>query len=570
MSIRPLYIFAPAVLFYLQACSPSNDAGEPFGGDRGETGGDRAAASASGGQAGKAAVSDGTSGKSGGQAKNAGGSSVAKAGDDAPGARGGASGRAAGGARQQGGEGAGSTAVGGGSVGKGGGRAGSAGGGGGATNSGGASGGAGSGAKGGGAGSGAKGGGAGSGGTGGAGGLGRAGAAGAAPGGGQGPGGAPSTDSDGGAGAGVGAGTKTVRTGDCSPPSAYRNLFADLLGKTEEEIDKKLEDGYQSLFHGGSDATVYYEVGTDQAYILDVNNNDVRSEGMSYGMMISVQMDKKTEFNRLWAWTKKVMGQGNGLFGWQARPPSTLQSSGSAPDGEEYFATALIFASKRWGDSTLLTEAKKTLGAMLSGNLFNQSNKLINFVAGSGNTDPSYILPAFYEVWACVDTQNKAFWDGAITAGRSLLQKTCNSSTGLAPYKANYDGSPLSGEGYFQSDPWRVVGNIMMDYNFFAEDPWQTTFAKTYAAFWAKTQKLSPMPDELDLNGTVRVTHADAAKGLMAENALVAFGVPDADGKYFVQTLWDMKPPTGKYRYYDGMLYMLTTLHASGRFKLWY
>jgi len=27
-----------------------------------------------------------------------------------------------------------------------------------------------------------------------------------------------------------------------------------------------------------------------------------------------------------------------------------LISTGSAPDGEEYFATALIFAAKRWGD----------------------------------------------------------------------------------------------------------------------------------------------------------------------------------------------------------------------------
>lgn len=35
-------------------------------------------------------------------------------------------------------------------------------------------------------------------------------------------------------------------------------------------------------------------------YIEDILNNDVRTEGMSYGMMIAVQLDKKTEFDRLW------------------------------------------------------------------------------------------------------------------------------------------------------------------------------------------------------------------------------------------------------------------------------
>jgi len=377
------------------------------------------------------------------------------------------------------------------------------------------------------------------------------------------------------AGAGGAAGssghTVTDHPGSCKPPTTYRNLFADLLGKTDAEVDKKLADGYASLFHGGSDATIYYEVGSDQAYIKDINNNDVRSEGMSYGLMISVQLDKKAEFSRLWNWTKKVMSpSGNGLFGWKASPPSSLTDSGSAPDGEEYIATALIFAGKRWNDSNYLSEAQKTLGAMISAGLFDRNSKVVNFLAGSGYSDPSYVLPAFYEVWACVDNTNKSFWQGAATNGRALFKKACNAQTGLAPYKSQHDGTPLSGnDGIFRDDSWRVVGNIMMDYNLFGVDAWQTTFAKTYAAFWAKTQKLQPMPDELQLNGTSITTHADAAKGLIAQNGLVGFGVPDADGKFFVQALWDMQPPKGSYRYYDGLLYMLATLHASGRFKLW-
>ena len=40
-------------------------------------------------------------------------------------------------------------------------------------------------------------------------------------------------------------------------------------------------------------------------------------------------------------------------------------------------------------------------------------------------------------------------------------------------------------------------------------------------------------------------------------------------GKPFVQELWDAQIPSGKWRYYDGMLYMLAMLHASGNFKIY-
>jgi len=35
-------------------------------------------------------------------------------------------------------------------------------------------------------------------------------------------------------------------------------------------------------------------------YIEDIGHRDTRSESISYGMMIAVQMDKVEEFDRLW------------------------------------------------------------------------------------------------------------------------------------------------------------------------------------------------------------------------------------------------------------------------------
>jgi oligosaccharide reducing-end xylanase len=36
-----------------------------------------------------------------------------------------------------------------------------------------------------------------------------------------------------------------------------------------------------------------------------------------------------------------------------------------------------------------------------------------------------------------------------------------------------------------------------------------------------------------------------------------------------VQALWDAQIPSGKWRYYDGMLYMLGLLHVSGSFRIY-
>ena len=95
---------------------------------------------------------------------------------------------------------------------------------------------------------------------------------------------------------------------------------------------------------------VYYPVGSDMAYISDIANADVRSEGMSYGMMIAVQMNKKEEFDRLWKWAKTYMYQNDGgytgYFAWHCKTDGTQLAANPASDGEEWFIMALYV--RRW------------------------------------------------------------------------------------------------------------------------------------------------------------------------------------------------------------------------------
>ena len=73
----------------------------------------------------------------------------------------------------------------------------------------------------------------------------------------------------------------------------YRDNFVDLLKKSKAAVKVRIASSFNQLFYGNdSTERVYYPVAPDMAYIKDVNNKDVRTEGMSYGMMICVLLDK--------------------------------------------------------------------------------------------------------------------------------------------------------------------------------------------------------------------------------------------------------------------------------------
>ena len=99
----------------------------------------------------------------------------------------------------------------------------------------------------------------------------------------------------------------------------YRNLFEE-AGHTQKEITERLEEIWHTFFYGTEEERIYHPVGDDMGYLEDTGNHDARTEGMSYGMMICVQMDKKEEFDRIWKWACTYMwmedGENEGYFAW--------------------------------------------------------------------------------------------------------------------------------------------------------------------------------------------------------------------------------------------------------------
>ena len=384
----------------------------------------------------------------------------------------------------------------------------------------------------------------------------------------------------------------------------YRNVFVE-AGYSPEEVDRKVNEVFEEVFFGPD--KVYFEVGDDMAYVSDVKNNDVRTEGMSYGMMVAVQMDRKDIFDKLFRWCKKYMqhqdGPLEGYFAWSCKVDGTRNAQGPASDGELYYVTSLLFASNRWGDDTGIdykAEARHILdcafakdGSKRVNNFINTEHKLITFTPDSWGytfTDPSYHIPAFYEVWArWADDGRADFWNECATASREYLHKATHPQTGLNPDQSNYDGTIRSfrgrhfGSGNFRYDSWRVPMNIAMDYSWSCADKeWQREYGEKIQNFFY-SQGINDFVDQYRVDGTLPSedeilpagTWTKALRhsvGLVSTVSAATLLTDHAINREFVDALWESKnvPFEDGYfdAYYDGLLRLFAFMHMSGKYQI--
>ena len=379
----------------------------------------------------------------------------------------------------------------------------------------------------------------------------------------------------------------------------YRNLFRE-AGYSQAAIDQKINKAWYDIFEGPG--RVYFEVGDSMAYVSDLKNNDARTEGLSYGMMIAVQLNKKDVFDRIWRWSKKHLQHQSGpreaYFAWSINTKTMKKNSeGSASDGELYYITGLLFAANKWGNNTGINyyrEARRILDAMWkkdgTGNIYNLINtehKQITFVPEGQSynwTDPSYHLPAFYEVWAIYAKDGHAqFYKDCADTSRVFFHRACDPVTGL-----NYDYTEFSGQPHttrwmppgFRYDSWRVPMNIAMDYTWFGKDKnWQEDYAKRFQNFLRK-KGMDTYEDQFNTDGSRPdfILQAGSVKklrhsiGLVSTAATASLMNNEKNSVDFVNAIWNAKlvPYDDGYfdPYYDGLMYLFSLLHLSGNYQI--
>lgn len=371
----------------------------------------------------------------------------------------------------------------------------------------------------------------------------------------------------------------------------YRNVFSE-VGYSTEEINSRLEAIKNEFFYGPN--KVYFNAGEDMGYIVDTGNNDARTEGMSYGMMMCVQLNMKEEFDRIWKWSKTYMymseGENEGYFAWSCALDGKKNAYGPAPDGEEYFALALLFASHRWGDGEGIfdysKEAKEILKAVIhkgyngrpGAPMWNHDNHQILFVPGIDYTDASYHLPHFYELFALWgNEEDKDFWNKAIKASREYLVKACDSKTGFSPEYGEFDGSPMSRpiswtkdrHDWFYSDSYRTVANIGLDYSWFGKDEGQTKACGNIQRFLLNDMRKDTY-HIYEVTGEVAGDKALHPYGITATVAESVLGSDlDEVAVEWVKKFFEMPMRLGERRYYDNCLYMFAFLALSGNYRIY-
>jgi len=390
---------------------------------------------------------------------------------------------------------------------------------------------------------------------------------------------------------------------------SFPDLFAE-DGHSPKAVKTKIDAAFAQLFHGDPrEQAIFYLAGSNSdgplGFVMDVASDDVRTEGMSYGMMICVQLDHKTEFDAIWNWAKTFMyhdaptNPSCGFFSWSMKTNGVANDEMVAPDGEEYFVTSLYFAANRWGSGSGIYdyhgEADRLLSNMIhraeitgqvapkpgrpskirAGSLFNAEQKMIRFspnLTDRDHTDPSYHLPAFYELWAqWGPAEDRAFCSDAARISRDFFQRATDPRTGLNPNYANFDGSPMAppwspDTTNFLYDAWRTAMNWSVDWSWWGKDPREQELSDRLQAFFA-SKGIDTYGNQFTLDGSRQLAD-DHSKGLVAMNAVASLAATNPRRKQFVEALWDTPVPHGHYRYYDGLLYLMGMMHCGGEFRV--
>ena len=206
------------------------------------------------------------------------------------------------------------------------------------------------------------------------------------------------------------------------------------------------------------------------------SNNDTRSEGVGYGMVIAAYFGDQPTFDGLWDYYQRASS--NGLMNWRrdgCAAGGGGNDTGSAADADIDAAFGLIVANKQWGGYA--ADASAIVGR-IRGALFQNGCQGI-LLAGSqfaacGCINPSYIPPGYYPAFGAAD--QAAFWTTARTNSYTYFAAVSDNTTGLVPAWSQSNGGlqlacngtpQVSGGGQtneFQADAARTPWRVAMDY----------------------------------------------------------------------------------------------------------
>ena len=225
-------------------------------------------------------------------------------------------------------------------------------------------------------------------------------------------------------------------------------------------------------------------------YRVKFNSSQTVSEGIAYGMLLSVYSADKALFDGLWLYYKDNVNS-NGVMNWLINGCSGTAGQNGATDAELDAAFALIVADYQWGSTGTINYKNdaKTLITVIKTHEIEANTFVLkpgDAFGGSSITNPSYFSPAYYRAFG-VFTNDTVFWNAVASKAYDIINNnlTVNNAVGglvsdWCEASGNYSAEAQS-KGYanagktYSYDAARTPWRIAVDYLWYG-----TTEAKTY------------------------------------------------------------------------------------------
>lgn len=232
----------------------------------------------------------------------------------------------------------------------------------------------------------------------------------------------------------------------------------------------------------------------------DGQANSTVSEGIAYGMIISVMFDDQAMFDGFWTYARCFLNK-SGLMDWYIAPDGQKPLAvGAASDADEDMAWALVMADRQWGGSGALGESYASIARRLIDSIYatevDHGSWPDMFLPGDdwrGRDvfNPSYFAPNQYRLFGEVSGDVKG-WQRVIDRGYEVLERSLNDSSGnrdngLVPAWCDSSGTPV--EAFpgamknYQYDSARTPFRISQDYALSRDERARAYLAKTSAFF---------------------------------------------------------------------------------------
>lgn len=295
---------------------------------------------------------------------------------------------------------------------------------------------------------------------------------------------------------------------------------------------------------------------------------DTVSEGLGYGMVLSVYFGDQQLFDNLYRYVKSFFNT-NGLMSWHIDASGNIigkDGIGAATDADEDIAVSLVFAHKKWGSGGTInyeSEARTYIN-----NIYNKMVEQGTYVlkpgdtwGGSSCTNPSYFAPAWYRIFA--DFTGNSGWINVANKCYEIADKAKNANTGLVPDWCTSNGTQASGQGFdFKYDAIRYQWRTAIDYSWFG-----TAKAKTNCDLisnFFKNIGVTNIKDGYTISGSqISANHTATFVSCTAASAMT--GTDATFAKAIYNECVKVKD-SGNYTYFGNTLRMMSLLYTTGNF----